>query len=122
PILTYPFWPEPPPQAKISAALRLFCVLLWDILIASLDVARLVLGPMKRIKPSFVDIPLDIQDPFVGTLLAGIVSLTPGTVSIDIIQSQRVLRLHVLHVEDEAAVIEFIKTRYEKPLKEIFSC
>lgn len=122
PILTHPFWPEPPPQVRLGAAFRLFCILLWDILMASLEVARLVLGPLDRIHSSFVDIPLDIEDPFVGTLLAGIVSLTPGTVSIDIIQSQRILRLHVLNVEDQAATIAFIKARYETPLKEIFSC
>lgn len=122
PILTFTFWPEPPPQARIIATFRLFCVLLWDILIASIEVAWLVIGPLQHIHSSFVDIPLDIEDPFVGTLLAGIVSLTPGTVSIDIIQSERILRLHMLNVEDKDAVIKFIKTRYEKPLKEIFSC
>jgi multicomponent K+:H+ antiporter subunit E len=122
PILTHRFWPEPPPHAKISAAVSLFFVLLWDILVASLEVAKLVLGPMKRIKPAFVDIPLDIHDPFVGTLLASIVSLTPGTVSIDIDQSRWILKLHVLDVDDKEALIHSIKTRYEKPLKEIFSC
>lgn len=122
PILTIRFWPEPPAHAKISVAGRLFFVLLWDILVASLEVAKLVLGPIKRIKPAFVEIPLDIQDPFVGTLLASIVSLTPGTVSIDIDQSRRILLLHVLDVDDQEALIQLIKTRYEKPLKEIFSC
>ncbi len=122
PLLTHRFWPEHPPKVKLLPAIRLFGVVLWDILMASIDVAKLVLGPAKRIKPAFIEVPLDMQDPFVGTLLASIVSLTPGTVSIDIDRSRWVLQVHALNVEDREVIIQSIKTRYEKPLKEIFSC
>jgi multicomponent K+:H+ antiporter subunit E len=107
---------------KALPALRLLGVVVCDIVIASIDVAKLVLGPTGRIKPAFIEVPLDLQDPFVGTLLASIVSLTPGTVSIDIDRSRWVLQVHALNVDDREAVIKAIKTRYEKPLKEIFSC
>lgn len=122
PLLTHRFWPEHPPKVKLLPAIRLFGIVLWDILMASIDVAKLVLGPTKRIKPAFIEVPLDMQDPFVGTLLASIVSLTPGTVSIDIDRSRWVLQVHALNVEDREVIIQSIKTRYEKPLKEIFSC
>lgn len=122
PILTQRFWPEPSVKIKLLPATRLFCVVLWDILIASIDVAKLVLGPLDKIKPAFIEVPLNMQDPFVGTLLASIVSLTPGTVSIDIDRSRWVLQVHALNVEDVEALIESIKVRYEQPLKEIFSC
>ena len=122
PLLTHRFWPEHPPKVKLLPAIRLFGVVLWDILMASIDVAKLVLGPTKRIKPAFIEVPLDMQDPFVGTLLASIVSLTPGTVSIDIDRSRWVLQVHALNVEDREVIIQSIKTRYEQPSKEIFSC
>jgi len=122
PLLTRRFWPEHPPSVKMLPAIRLFGIVIWDILMASIDVAKLVLGPTKRIKPAFIEVPLDMQDPFVGTLLASIVSLTPGTVSIDIDRSRWVLQVHALNVDDREATIRAIKTRYEQPLKEIFSC
>lgn len=122
PLLTRRFWPEHPPKVKLLPAIRLVAVVLWDIFMASIDVAKLVLGPTRRIKPAFIEVPLDMQDPFVGTLLASIVSLTPGTVSIDIDRSRWVLQVHALNVDDSAEIIHSIKTRYEKPLKEIFSC
>lgn len=122
PLLTRRFWPEHPPTVKAIPALRLFALVLWDILMASIDVARLVLGPTNRIKPAFIEVPLDMQDPFVGTLLASIVSLTPGTVSVDIDRERWVLQVHALNVDEQEAIIRAIKTRYEKPLKEIFSC
>ncbi|PKO64263.1 MAG: Na+/H+ antiporter subunit E [Betaproteobacteria bacterium HGW-Betaproteobacteria-16] len=122
PLLTHRFWPEHPPSVKLLPAIKLLGIVLWDILLASIDVAKLVLGPTKRIKPAFIEVPLDMQDPFVGTLLASIVSLTPGTVSIDIDRSRWVLQVHALNVDDREATIRAIKTRYEQPLKEIFSC
>ena len=66
--------------------------------------------------------PLDIDDPFVATLLGSIVSLTPGTVSVDIDRSRGVLQVHALHVEDPAAASAQIKSRYEAPLREVFAC
>jgi multicomponent K+:H+ antiporter subunit E len=122
PIVTQQFWPERTGKIKLITASRLLIVVLWDILLASLDVARLILGPLGKIKPAFVEIPLDMQDPFVGTILASIVSLTPGTVSIDIDRSRWVLQVHALNVDNTDALIQSIKTRYEQPLKEIFSC
>lgn len=122
PLLTRRFWPEHPPTVKLLPAIRLFGIVIYDILLASIDVAKLVLGPTKRIKPAFIEVPLDMQDPFVGTLLASIVSLTPGTVSIDIDRTRWVLQVHALNVDDREATIRAIKTRYEQPLKEIFSC
>ncbi len=122
PLLTHRFWPEHPPSVKLLPAIRLFGIVLYDILLASIDVAKLVLGPTRRIKPAFIEVPLDMQDPFVGTLLASIVSLTPGTVSIDIDRSRWVLQVHALNVDNREATIRAIKTRYEQPLKEIFSC
>ncbi|PPC81124.1 MAG: Na+/H+ antiporter subunit E [Methylotenera sp.] len=122
PILTQRFWPEPPSRIKLLPAIRLFGVVLWDIMIASMDVAKRVLGPLDKIKPAFIEVPLDMQNPYVGTLLASIVSLTPGTVSIDIDRSRWVLQVHALNVEDAEALIQSVKIRYEQPLKEIFSC
>ena len=122
PLLTRRFWPEHPPGIRLLPAISLLAIVLWDIVVASIDVARLVLGPTRRIKPAFIEVPLDLQDPYVGTILASIVSLTPGTVSIDIDRSRRVLQVHALNVDDCAEMIRAIKTRYEQPLKEIFSC
>ena len=122
PIITQRFWPEKTTSLKLIPALFLIGVVLWDILLASIEVARLILGPANKIKPAFVEIPLDLQNPFVGTILASIVSLTPGAVSIDIDRARWVLQVHALNVNDTESLIKSIKTRYEKPLKEIFSC
>lgn len=120
PWLTRGFWPDSPRLANPIAAALLTLRVLIDIVVANLDVARRVLGPVAQLRPAFLEVPLDIRDPFVASLLGSIVSLTPGTVSIDI--KDGVLLVHALHVTDADAAIAQIKTRYETPLRKVFAC
>jgi multicomponent K+:H+ antiporter subunit E len=122
PWATRAFWPDPPRLVRPLAGLRLFLVVLFDIVVANWQVARLVVGPLERLHPRFVAVPLDIEDPFLATILGSIVSLTPGTVSIDIDRAGARLLVHALNVEDEDKLIAAIKSRYEAPLKEMFRC
>jgi multicomponent K+:H+ antiporter subunit E len=122
PWFTHPFWPEAPRLARPGVAVRLFLQVLWDIVVANVEVARLVLGPADRLHPAFIELPLEIEDPFVATLLASIITLTPGTLSVDIDRDRRVLLVHALDVTDVPAAIDTIKRRYEAPLREIFGC
>ena len=114
-------------------ALRYVLRVLLDIITANAQVAVLILGPSKRLKPAFVRVPLDLTHELPMTILASTVSMTPGTVSADIYPTkemlaegeeikERWLLIHVLNLEDEAELIASIKTRYEAPLKEIFQC
>ncbi len=122
PWLTKDFWPDRPRIARPLLAMTLGIRVFSDIIVANVQVARLVLGPTSRLRPAFVKVPLDIDHPFVATLLGSIVSLTPGTVSIEIDRQARELLVHALDVESEAVTIAAIKARYELPLKEIFRC
>ena len=106
------------PGLALHFALRV----LWDIVVANVRVAILVLGPKSRLKPGFVTVPLDLRDGGVATILAGIVTLTPGTVSVGIDEALTGLEVHVLDLRDHQALVAGIKNRYEKPLKEIFGC
>ncbi|MBU1691940.1 MAG: Na+/H+ antiporter subunit E [Gammaproteobacteria bacterium] len=122
PFVSKPFWPDAPRLARPGTMLTLAARVVLDIVIANGAVARRVIGPVARLEPAFVEVPLDLRDPFVATILASIVSLTPGTVSIDVDQESWVLCLHALDAPDPAALIREIKQRYEAPLKEIFTC
>jgi multicomponent K+:H+ antiporter subunit E len=103
-----------------AKAAKLALVVLWDIVVSNIDVARRILGPEDRIRPGFIWVPLDITDPHGIVTLAGIITMTPGTLSADLSEDRRHLLVHAFHLEDEAAVIESIKSRYEAPLREIF--
>lgn len=120
PYLTQSFWPEAMTLHKPWLALKFMAIVLWDIVIANIQVAWLILGPSKRLQPALMSIPLDVQQDFTITLLANTISLTPGTVSADLTVDRRHLIVHALNVSDIDAAVAQIKQRYEAPLKEIF--
>ncbi len=110
------------PVKKPLKMISFFGVLLVDILVSNIVVAKQVLGSPERLQPGFVAIPLELKDALPITLLASTISLTPGTVSIEITTDRKTLYVHALHVENETTLIDRIKHRYEQPLKEIFGC
>ena len=103
-----------------GTVLSLTGVVLWDIVKSNIDVAKRVLGNEALMQPRFVWVPLDLRDPHAIVALAGIITLTPGTVSSELSEDRRHLLVHALHCEDPAALVQDIKSRYEQPLREIF--
>ncbi len=108
------------PNIDWLPAIRLFFVVLWDIIVSNIKVAKLVLGPMHKMHPKWFRIPLETQHEEVNTLLAMIITTTPGTVSAGIDQDRGDILVHALSADDTEAEIQNIKDRYEKPLMQIF--
>ncbi|MFM7294531.1 MAG: Na+/H+ antiporter subunit E [Burkholderiales bacterium] len=105
---------------QLLTVVVLSVIVLVDILKSNLDVARLILGREAEIQPDFLWIPLEVTDTYAKTALAGIITMTPGTLSVDFSEDGKYLLVHALHVTDKAQLIKDIKARYELPLKEIF--
>ena len=113
-----------PPKARIGrpgAILRLGPLVLADIVRSNLAVARIVLGLAGRERTSgFVNIPLDLRDPYGLAALACIITSTPGTLWVRHDATTGMLTIHVLDLTDESEWIRTIKGRYERRLLEIF--
>jgi len=120
-LLASGFWEEKVYIRAPLMLLRFLRIVLWDILVANVTVARLILGRNRKLKPAFFYVELDIQTPLGISLLANTISLTPGTVSCDLTEDRARLLVHALHVEDIPATVKQIKDRYETPLKEVFT-
>ena len=99
---------------------KLILVMLYDIVRSNVHVAKLVLGPESALKPGWIWVPLDLTNIHGITALASLITLTPGTVSAELSDDRKYLMIHALDLQDPAALIDEIKTRYEAPLKEIF--
>lgn len=121
PAFTAPYWPNRP---KLGAPLKMVAyafLVLWDIVIANLTVARIVLfKPTRDIHSQWISLPLDLTSPEAITALAGTVTMTPGTIAATLSSDGGALLIHCLHNDDPDAVCHEIKTRYERRLKEIF--
>lgn len=120
PWFTAPVHAKAPVLRHPGRALRLALHVLQDIVSSNIAVARLILGPESNIRPRFVWLPLSITHPYGVVTLAGVITMTPGTLSAELTPDHRYLLIHVFNMDDEAALIASIKTRYEAPLMEIF--
>jgi multicomponent K+:H+ antiporter subunit E len=121
PYLTAIYWPDRPKIKSPLKAISYFFLVLWDIVIANISVAKIVLFvPNSKLKPAWITVPLDLRQPEAITLLAGTITMTPGTVTSDLSADGKSLLVHCLHAPDPDAVVAEIKTRYEARIKEIF--
>lgn len=114
------FWVAIPRIRRPLRLLRFIGMVLGDIVVANVAVARLIVAHPKRLQPAFVAVPLALQSELVISLLASTICLTPGTVAARLAPDHCHLLVHALDVADPSALIATIKSRYEAPLREIF--
>ena len=86
---------------------------------ANLRVAYDIITPKHRMEPSIIAIPLKVDKDFEITILANLITLTPGTLSLDVSSNKKVLYVHSMYVSDPKEFIDTIKTGFEKKLLEI---
>jgi multicomponent K+:H+ antiporter subunit E len=115
------FWQEEINIKRPWLMVKYVLVVFYQILVANLMVARLILTNQNTLKPGFLTVPLELTSPLAISLLANTISLTPGTVTCDLSEDQNSLLIHALHIEDAEATIAEIKQLFEKPLKEMFN-
>ena len=120
--ITAVWWPERPGAIRVGRFFAYAVMVLWDIMVANVQVAWIVLTkPNAKLKPAWIVIPLELKEPEAITILAGTITLTPGTVSADLSDEGHSLLVHVLHTEDPDGDRDTIKNRYERRLLEIFA-
>jgi len=121
PKFTQPFWPARPQMRFGRAFLAYLAIVLFDIIVANFQVAALLLFRRNRdLRARWLVVPIALTTPEAITMLAGTISLTPGTLSADVSADGRFLLVHALDVADEAAEVARIKARYEARLRRIF--
>lgn len=112
-----PPWPSRPPSiVRFLRLVQLGGVFIVELVRSTISVTREVLRPQIDIKPAVIAVPLDVESDVEITVLANLVSLTPGTLSIDVSADRRVLYVHTLTIDDDdgASVRRAIKDRLER--------
>jgi multicomponent Na+:H+ antiporter subunit E len=114
-----------PPRSlrQVRRALSLAGLFLRELLVSALRVAAIVLRPdMRRtLRPAIVAVPLDVKSNAEITLLANLITLTPGTLSTVVSADRTKLFVHVLTLESREALIADIKNGFEKKVMEVFA-
>ncbi len=121
PLLMAPLRPAAPPIRHPLVLAVLILRVGRDVVVSALDVGRGVLGSQRRApRGQFVVVPLELRDSHALAALAMITTVVPGTVWAELAPDRSALLLHVFDLGDEAAFIDHFKSRYERPLQEIF--
>lgn len=92
---------------------------LWEILLSNLSIAKLVLQPKPKLDPGIIAVPLTVSTGLEIMILASVITLTPGTISVDLGKNttgQQVLFVHNLRVEDPEAFRRSVKDGFERLL------
>ena len=97
-----------------------FFFFLWELLIANLRVTYRVLTPRHQMRAAIIAIPLDAESDLEITVLANLITLTPGTLSLDVSPDRKTLYIHAMHVRDVEKFRRDIKQRMERRVMEVF--
>jgi multicomponent K+:H+ antiporter subunit E len=120
PWLAAPLRPMAVRVRRPGVVLRLGAHVAHDVIASNLEVARSVLRGSRAARAGFVRIPLELRDPNGLATLAVITTIVPGTVWSELAPDRSAVLLHVFDLADEAAFVARYKSRYERPLQEIF--
>lgn len=105
---------------QVLRIVRFVGYVLWEIVLANLNVARQVLlTPRDQLRPGIVGVPLDLTSDAQITMLANLITLTPGTLSLDISEDRRTLFVHAIDVSSPEAFRHSIKQGFERAVREV---
>ncbi|MGI9510845.1 MAG: Na+/H+ antiporter subunit E [Geminicoccaceae bacterium] len=103
---------------RLFSLVRLVAFFLRELLVSSLQVAWDVITPSHRSRPGIVAVPIDAKTDFEIATLANLVSLTPGTLSLDVDSDRRTLYVHAMFVDDPENIRREIKQGMERRVLE----
>jgi multicomponent Na+:H+ antiporter subunit E len=106
-------------KARLAVGFVLFFI--WEMVVANLRVAYEVITPGRRMKPGVVAIPLDVKTDAGITMLANLITLTPGTLSLDVSSDRTVLYVHGMYVGDLESFRRQIKEGFERRVRELLA-
>ena len=105
PLGTSVWWPDTPRAFRMGKMIAYCFVVIWDIIVANVQVAWIVLTRANdKLRPAWIEVPLDLKQPEAITVLAGTITLTPGTLTIDECPNGEYLYVHTMFGADADAV------------------
>ncbi len=99
---------------------RLAAFFLWELLLSSVRVAWDVIRPFPQNRPAIVEMPLSVQSDLEILLVTNLISLTPGTLSVDVTPDRKTLLVHAMFADDPDALVAELKNGMERMVAEAF--
>jgi multisubunit Na+/H+ antiporter MnhE subunit len=94
--------------------------LFWEILKANIQVVKLLFVSNESLRPALLEVPLRLTAPSGILVYSSMITLTPGTLSLEVSADQRFLYVHVIHTTDPGDVVRGLAATFEDPLLKVF--
>ncbi len=104
---------------KIGKVIGLLAFFVWELVLANLRVAHDVLTPRHYMRPGVIAVPLAAKSDNEITMLSNLLTLTPGTLSLDVSADRKVLYVHAMYIDDADEVRRKIKEGFERRVLEV---
>jgi multicomponent Na+:H+ antiporter subunit E len=104
---------------KVIAVAKLILIFIRELILSSVSVIKMILRPKMDFRPGIFALPTDLKSDWEITLLASLISLTPGTLSLEVSPEGNVLYIHAMDLPDTTEAINQIKNTFEKAIKEV---
>jgi multicomponent Na+:H+ antiporter subunit E len=108
---------------RVGQALGLLALFLRELVVSAIRVGLIVVTPNLRaaLRPAIVAVPLSVRSDAEIALLANLITLTPGTLSLDVSDDRSTLFVHVLVLHDREALIAEIAHGFERSVRELYA-
>lgn len=104
---------------RVFAAFKLIALFIKELIMSNIDVVKVLLSPKFEIEPGIIEVPTQLKSDWELTLLASLISLTPGTLSMDFSEDKKSIFVHSIHVPDKEQMIREIHETFEKAIMEV---
>ncbi|WP_096434537.1 Na+/H+ antiporter subunit E [Alteribacter populi] len=104
---------------RVIATVKLILLFIYKLILSNIDVVRIILSPKLDVEPGIIAVPTKLKTDWEVTLLATLISLTPGTLSMNFSPDGRTIYVHSIHVPDKEKAIEEIHSSFEKAIMEV---
>ncbi|WP_174728259.1 Na+/H+ antiporter subunit E [Mesobacillus harenae] len=104
---------------RIVAVINLFFLFIKELILSNIAVLRVILKPKLDIRPGIFALPTELKEDWEITVLANLITLTPGTLVIDVSDDNKILYVHAMDLADAEEAINSIKQTFEKAIMEV---
>ncbi len=104
---------------RVLAVINLIYIFIRELILSNISVLMAVLRPKLNIKPGIFAFPTELKADWEITTLANLITLTPGTLVVDISSDNKILYVHAMDISDADEAIQSIKNTFEKAIMEV---
>lgn len=117
--LFYQKSPTPKYFREVPLVIEFVIFFLWEVILSNIRLTITILSPKMNLRPAVVAVPLDLKSEVGIVILSHMITLTPGTLSLDISSNRHTIYVHVYDLDDPDKFVDRIKSKFERRVREI---